>query len=67
MFLTHWGTPREVGASVDTEHLWRNDTVDGVIRFTDVSLAAGIAADFKTSRYFVNNTDGTFSNATDPT
>ena len=104
MFLTHWGTPREVGASVDTEHLWRNDTVDGVIRFTDVSLAAGIApgiiepdpvgssngtgfdytftptfvrinddqypdlviaADFKTSRYFVNNTDGTFSNATD--
>ena len=105
MFLTHWGTPREVGASVNTEHLWRNDTVDGVIRFTDVSLAAGIAteiiepdpvgsshgggfdytftptfarinsdrypdlviaADFLTSRYFVNNGDGTFQNATDP-
>lgn len=105
MFLTHWGTPREAGEQVDTEHLWRNDTQDGVIRFTDVSLAAGIApdiidpdplgsfngpgfdytftptfarinddrypdlviaADFLTSRYFVNNRDGTFSNATDP-
>jgi len=105
MFLTHWGTPREAGASVDTEHLWRNDTENGVIRFTDVSLAAGIApdiidpnplgsfngpgfdytftptfarinedrypdlviaADFLTSRYFVNNRDGTFTNATDP-
>ena len=105
MFLTHWGTPREVGEQVDTEHLWRNDTADGIIRFTDVSLAAGIApdiidpeplgssqgsgfdytftptfaringdrypdlviaADFLTSRYFVNNQDGTFTNATDP-
>ncbi len=105
LFLTHWGTPREAGASVDTEHLWRNDTSDGHILFKDVSLAAGIAteiidpdpvgsfhgsgvdytftptfarinedrypdlviaADFKTSRYFVNNTDGTFTNATDP-
>ena len=43
LFLTHWGTPRVVGEHVDTEHLWRNDTADGVIRFTDVSLAAGIA------------------------
>ena len=43
LFLTHWGTPRVVGERVDTEHLWRNDTADGVIRFTDVSLAAGIA------------------------
>ena len=43
MFLTHWGTPRGVGEHVDTEHLWRNDTADGVIRFTDVSLTAGIA------------------------
>ncbi len=45
LFLTHWGTPRDVGDHVDTEHLWRNDTVDGVIRFTDVSLAAGISPD----------------------
>ena len=45
LFLTHWGTPRGVGEYVDTEHLWRNDTAGGVIRFTDVSLAAGIAPD----------------------
>ena len=45
LFLSHWGTPRVVGELVDTEHLWRNDTADGVIRFTDVSLAAGIAPD----------------------
>ena len=104
MFLTHWGTPREPGEHVDTEHLWRNDTVGDAIRFTDVSLAAGIApdiidakpldsygdsmdytftptfaridedaypellitGDFRTSRYFTNNGDGTFTNATDP-
>ena len=107
LFLTHWGTIAEAGAEVNTEHLWRNDTAAGVIRFTDVSLAAGIApdiiepeplrasgdprydydytfapsfaridddhypdlvvtGDFKTSRYFRNNGDGTFSNATDP-
>ena len=105
MFLTHWGTPREARASVNTEHLWRNDTTEEGIRFTDVSLVSGIAeeiiepdpvgsshggdfdytftptfaritddrypdlviaADFLTSRYFVNNGDGTFSNETDP-
>jgi len=43
LFLTHWGTPRAVGEHIDTEHLWRNDTAGGVIRFTDVSLASGIA------------------------
>ena len=105
MFLTHWGTAREAGESINTEHLWRNDTADGRIRFTDVSLISGIAteiiapdpvgsslggdfdytftptfaritddrypdlviaADFLTSRYFVNNGDGTFTNETDP-
>ena len=45
MFLTHWGTPRAVGERVDTEHLWRNDSEGGTIRFTDVSLQAGIAPD----------------------
>ncbi len=43
MFLTHWGTPRGVGEYVNTEHLWRNDTLHGVVRFTDVSLEAGIS------------------------
>ena len=104
LFLTHWGTERGLGGDIDTEHLWRNDTADGVIRFTDVSLQAGIsseiinpdpvssaygrgfdytftptfarvnddrypdlliAADFRTSMYYVNNGDGTFRNATD--
>ena len=47
LFLTHWGTRRRVGAQVNTEHLWRNDTAGprAPIRFTDVSLAAGIAPD----------------------
>ena len=43
MFLTHWGTHRGVGELVNTEHLWRNDSRHGVIRFIDVSLEAGIS------------------------
>ena len=104
MFLTHWGTEDGPGVRLHTEHLWRNDTRDGYIRFTDVSLEAGIAseifssepvassygegfdytftptfarmnedrypdllisADFLTSMFFINNGDGTFTNATD--
>ena len=106
MFLTHWGTPRDFDEQPDqsTDSLWRNDTEDGVIRYTDVSRSSGItativdenpreslsggkhdytfsptfaritddlypdlviAADFQTSRYYVNNRDGTFSNSTD--
>ena len=104
MFLAHWGTLRDLD-SESTESLWRNDSANGVIRFTDVSRATGvasgllegnpvelvsgkvrdytfsptfarinddlfpdlvIAADFKTSRYLVNNGDETFSDRTDP-
>ena len=106
MFLGHWGTPRdfEDEPTLSTQNLWRNDTTDGVIRFTDVSRASGISAsivdedpqgsfggsghdysfsptfaritddrypdlviasDFRTSRYYTNNGDGTFSDATD--
>ena len=104
MFLTHWGTEDGPGVRLHTEHLWRNDTRDGHIRFTDVSLEAGISseifssepvassygegfdytftptfarmnedrypdllisADFLTSMFFINNGDGTFTNATD--
>ncbi len=43
MFLSHWGTPRTVGNPGSTEHLWRNDSTDAVLRFTDVSLHAGIS------------------------
>jgi len=109
LFLSHWGTPRPKDDAdrpwpYSTENLWRNDTQDGVIRFTDVSLPAGIAetiiedepvgsfggsghdytfspifarmtsdrfpdlviaADFLTSKYYVNQGDGTFRDATD--
>ena len=109
LFLSHWGTPRakdddEQPWPYSTEHLWRNDSENGVIRFTDVSLPAGIsatvieddpvgsfggsghdytfspifaritndrypdlviAADFLTSKYYVNEGDGTFRDATD--
>lgn len=43
MILAHWGTPRDP-ATESTESLWRNDSDDGVIRFTDVSRAAGVAS-----------------------
>ena len=40
----HWGTPRDfLGGVGDTEHLWRNDSLAGRIRFTSISIEAGIA------------------------
>ena len=44
MFLAHWGETRDPANPGDTEHLWRNDSTNGVIRFTSVSIPAGIAA-----------------------
>ncbi|MYE12372.1 MAG: hypothetical protein F4X99_12095 [Gammaproteobacteria bacterium] len=42
--LGHWGTPRDfLGGVGDTEHLWRNDSEAGRIRFSSVSEEAGIA------------------------
>ncbi|MCY3820669.1 MAG: FG-GAP-like repeat-containing protein [Gammaproteobacteria bacterium] len=42
--LGHWGTPRDfIGGVGDTEHLWRNESVAGRIRFASVSEQAGIA------------------------
>ena len=42
--LGHWGTARDFTGGVgDTEHLWRNDSEPGTIRFTSVSEEAGIA------------------------
>jgi len=108
LFLAHWGTPRPKDDEsrswpYSTESLWRNDSENGVIRFTDVSLPSGIAqtiiednpvgsfggsghdytfspvfaritddlypdlviaADFLTSKYYVNEGDGTFRDAT---
>ncbi|MDX1562851.1 MAG: CRTAC1 family protein, partial [Gammaproteobacteria bacterium] len=103
MFISHWGTARDMSNPGDTEHLWRNDSAGGVIRFTSVSEAAGIApsiltlpdprvglrehdytftssfvridddlypdivsvADYDQTMVFMNNRDGTFTNATD--
>ena len=55
MALAHWGTWRGAGVAYgppvrrdpdrppDTEHLWRNDSSAERIRFTKVSVAAGIS------------------------
>ena len=44
LMLGHWGTPRDFSAGpVDTEHLWRNDSDANGIKFTSVSIAAGIS------------------------
>ena len=103
LFVTHWGSGVPESGPGDTQHLWRNDSANGVIRFTSVSESAGIspsiitlpdprqlrpgidwtfaasfarinddlypdivvAADFNGSQVFLNNGDGTFTNATD--
>jgi hypothetical protein len=104
LLLAHWGsTVSDINNPGDTEHLWRNDSDAAGIRFTSVSVAAGIspsivtlsdprairsaadatfspsfaringdayadivfAADFNRSQVFLNDQDGTFTNATD--
>ncbi|MGB3456286.1 MAG: CRTAC1 family protein, partial [Litorimonas sp.] len=102
--MAHWGTARAAAAPGETETLWRNESVGGVIRFVPVSEPAGISAglgldvegkigrdrdysfapnfadidadgdldlllvsDFRSSRVFANQGDGTFADVTDPT
>jgi hypothetical protein len=43
LFVSHWGTRRDYTDPGDTQHLWRNDSSNGVIRFTSVSVHAGIS------------------------
>jgi len=43
LFLGHWGTPRDFDNIGDTEHLWRNDSDETGVKFTSVSIEAGIA------------------------
>lgn len=43
LFLAHWGTSHDFSAPGDTEHLWRNVSDAGQIRFQSVSEAAGIS------------------------
>ncbi len=47
--LAHWGTPTDALAPGDTQTLWRNDTQNGVISFTSVSVGAGISNQLKLS------------------
>ena len=67
LMLGHWGTPRDfVNGPGDTEHLWRNDSGAGGIRFVSVSEESGIAPSI------VVNTDPlvtrrTFDNTFTPT
>ena len=103
LLLAHWGVLRSEISPGDTEHLWRNESTPGQIRFVSVSVSAGIspsimtlsdplvpiqgvdysfapsfvhlnddrypdivmASDVNSSMVFMNNTDGTFTNATD--
>jgi len=50
LFLAHWGEIRDPANPGDTEHLWRNDSANGIIRFTSASIPAGIAATVLTER-----------------
>ncbi|MEO1222284.1 MAG: VCBS repeat-containing protein, partial [Pseudomonadota bacterium] len=43
LFLGHWGSPRDYDNVGDTENLWRNDSDASGIKFTSVSVEAGIA------------------------
>ena len=64
LLLAHWGTLRDYAAPGDTETLWRNDSDAAGIRFTSVSVSAGISPsiinlpDPKTTE---NTADFTFS------
>jgi hypothetical protein len=42
--MSHWGTPRDPANPGETETLWRNDTVAGVVKFTPVSASSGVAS-----------------------
>jgi hypothetical protein len=44
LFVAHWGETWDPVSPGDTQHLWRNDSANGVIRFTSVSIPAGISA-----------------------
>jgi hypothetical protein len=43
LFISHWGTPRDLDNPGDTENLWENISDNGKIAFRSVSIAAGIA------------------------
>ncbi|MEM1052513.1 MAG: CRTAC1 family protein, partial [Pseudomonadota bacterium] len=44
VLMAHWGTPRNPDVPAETETLWRNDSVNGIMSFTPVSNTSGISA-----------------------
>lgn len=73
LMFGHWGTPRDfVNGPGDTEHLWRNDSANGQIKYTSVSVEAGIAPSIITNtdpmisqRVFDNTFGATFARVDD--
>ena len=50
LLLGHWGSRRDfVNGPGDTEHLWRNDSTEDAIKFTSVSIQAGLAPSILTN------------------
>ena len=48
LFVAHWGTLHNQRDPGDTQHLWRNDSDERGIRFTSVSVSAGISPNIVT-------------------
>lgn len=42
LFLTHWGNPIDVENPYDSGHLWRNDSENGQILYSDVSIQSRV-------------------------
>lgn len=63
--MAHWGTPRTIGTSEETETLWRNDSTATQIIFTPVSVESGIAdaieLDLSGPERYVGGHDYTFA------
>lgn len=43
LFVSHWGTHRDLVVPGDTQNLWRNVSENGQIKFENVTIPAGIA------------------------
>ena len=64
LFVAHWGTPRAFQNPGDTEHLWRNESTAGQIRFVSVSIEAGLSPsiiNLPDPRVAPSDTDDTFA------
>ena len=55
MFLTHWGSPLEFTADGESEHLFRNVSSAGTIRFENASQETGVTKRLMDIRAFDSN------------